>query len=233
VSGAAAPVGHNGAVQRPYRLLGVLAALACAVSLMTLSPAQATEAAARKGPAPAFAAKVPKDTTQVIRTVSTMRWCRQVWCTVTQAWRKDSEGRWDIVREFRSQIGARGWGKRRQGDERSPVGVFKVVTTFTTTQRVGTMPWRKRHRTSIIPGSGAHYNTWMDRGGRSGNRPAMRFGFVIDYNSFRLVPGKGPRPVPGKGFGIFYHTAAPGKALAPTDGCTQLGDPADMAWVLR
>ena len=42
----------------------------------------------------------------------------------------------------------------------------------------------------------------------------------------------GPRPVPGKGSGIFYHTSKPGHRWAPTAGCTQVGNPRQMRWLL-
>ena len=61
----------------------------------------------------------------------------------------------------------------------------------------------------------------------------MRSGWVLDFNRVRLQPGVGPRPVPGKGSGIFYHTSKPGKPWAPTAGCTQVGNPRQMRWLLR
>ena len=198
-------------------------------------PAQAAPAAAASR-APAWAALVPAHTTQVVRTVSSRTYCRKVWCTVTEAWRRKEDGSWTKVREFRSSIGSRGWGKRREGDRRSPVGVFKIKVTFSTTAaNPGEMPWRRRWPTSIVSaGAGPNYNTWVEaRGVRSGDRPSMRSGWVVDYNRVRLSPGVGPRPVPGKGSGIFYHTSKPGHRWAPTEGCTQVGNPRQMRWLLR
>ena len=37
---------------------------------------------------------------------------------------------------------------------------------------------------------------------------------------------------PGKGSGIFYHTSKPGHPWAPTAGCTQVGNPRQMRWLL-
>lgn len=186
--------------------------------------------------APAWAGLVPPRTTQVARTVSSRRYCHRVWCTVTQAWQRDASGRWVKVREFRSTIGSRGWGKRREGDRRSPVGVFRIKITFSTTRaNPGMMPWRRRLPTSNVSDrAGRHYNTWVEvRGLTSGDRPSMRWGLVVDYNFVRLRPGVGPRPVPGKGSGIFYHTSRPGHRWSPTTGCTQLGDPEQMRWLVR
>jgi len=185
---------------------------------------------------PAWAAHLPAGTTQVVRTVSSHEWCRRVWCTVTQAWSKDADGTWTKVRELRSSIGSRGWGKQREGDRRSPVGVYEVKVTFSTTRdNPGRMPWRRRLPTSnVSSAAGPSYNTWVEvRGITSGDRPSMRSGWVLDFNNVRLRPGVGPRPVPGRGSGIFYHTSKPGHRWAPTEGCTQVGDPRGMRWLLR
>jgi L,D-peptidoglycan transpeptidase YkuD (ErfK/YbiS/YcfS/YnhG family) len=195
-------------------------------------PAYAAAPAVRE---PAWAADLPAGTTQVVRTTSSRDYCRQRWCTVTQAWERDDEGTWSMRREFRSTIGSRGWGKQREGDRRSPLGVFEIKVTFTTeAANPGRMPWRQRRATSVVSAAaGANYNTWVEVPGvTSGNRPSMRSGWVVDYNHVRLHPGVGPRPVPGKGSGIFYHTSKPGHRWAPTEGCTQVGNPRQMRWLL-
>jgi L,D-peptidoglycan transpeptidase YkuD (ErfK/YbiS/YcfS/YnhG family) len=215
----------GGVVRRPGSLVAV-AALALSVLVAAPAPAEAWT--------PPWAELVPQGTTQVIRTVSSHQYCRRDWCTVTQAWEKE-EGRWTKVREARSTIGAGGWGKRREGDRRSPNGVFRIKVTFSTTaQSPGAMPWRRRRPTSVVSAAaGPNYNTWLEvRGVTSGDRPSMRAGWVVDYNHVRLRPGAGPRPVAGKGSGIFYHTSAPGRPWAPTAGCTQVGNPRQMRWLL-
>lgn len=215
-------------------MIAPVLALALAASLLAGGASAAPTAPT--APRPGWAALVPEATTQVVRTVSSREHCRRVWCTVTQAWRKDAEGGWTKVREFRSTIGSRGWGKRREGDRRSPVGVFDIKVTFTTTRdNPGRMPWRRRLPTSNVSASaGASYNTWVEVPGiTSGDRPSMRSGWVLDFNNVRLRPGVGPRPVPGRGSGIFYHTSKPGHRWSPTAGCTQVGDPREMRWLLR
>lgn len=186
-------------------------------------------------PGPRWASRLPSRTTQVVRTVSDHRYCARVYCTVTQAWERRS-GTWTMLREFRSTIGPRGWGKTHENDQRSPDGVFRIVVTFSTgEQNPGAMPWRRRLPTSTVSDEhGPFYNTWIEEPGRTdGDRPAMRYGFIVDYNHVRLRPGAGPAPDPTAGSGIFYHTARPGHRWEPTDGCTSLGRPADMRWVLR
>jgi len=182
----------------------------------------------------AFADEIPASTTQVVRTISSHRWCRSVYCTLTQAWEK-TDGQWHLLRQFRSTIGPRGWGKTREGDDRSPVGVYRIVVTFSTGARPGPMPWRRRHATTNVSDTpGPTYNTWMEVPGlRSGNRPSMRWGWWIDYNHPRLTLGEGRAPVQGLGSGIFYHTSKPGHRWAPTEGCTQVGNPRSMRWLVR
>jgi L,D-peptidoglycan transpeptidase YkuD (ErfK/YbiS/YcfS/YnhG family) len=216
------------------RRLGiVLAALLTVTMLVAPTGAQAKNTPVRAGVrSTAFATVVPADTTQVVRTISSHRWCRDVWCTVTQAWEK-RDGTWTLLRQFRSTIGVRGWGKTHEGDMRSPVGVLRIAVTFSTSTRPGAMPWRRRDPSSIVSSAaGPNYNTWLEVPGvTSGDRPSMRWGWWTSYNNARLAPGKGPAPVQGKGSGIFYHTSKPGHPWEPTQGCTQVGNPASMHWL--
>jgi L,D-peptidoglycan transpeptidase YkuD (ErfK/YbiS/YcfS/YnhG family) len=216
------------------RLVPLLLAILLAGTLCTVVPADAARPSAGRAQ-PSWATLVPTGTSQVVRTVSSGTHCRKVWCTVTQAWERGDDGDWTKVREFRSTIGVHGWGKRREGDGRSPVGVYRIKVTFTTgSTNPGEMPWRRRRATSVVSASaGANYNTWLEIPGvRSGNRPSMRSGWVLDFNHVRLRPGIGPRPVPGAGSGIFYHTSKPGHRWAPTAGCTQVGNPRQLRWLL-
>ena len=185
--------------------------------------------------APAFASRVPARTRQVIRTVHSHRWCALRYCTVTEAWLK-TNGQWSKIRSFRSTIGPNGFGKSHEGDMRSPSGVYRIKVTFSTgTHAPGAMPWRRRLPTSIV--TDAHnrfYNTWIEQPGRTdGNRPSMRFGFIVNYNHVRLHPGVGPKPVRGKGCCIFYHTSRPGERWVPTAGCTQVGNWRKMRWIVH
>jgi L,D-peptidoglycan transpeptidase YkuD (ErfK/YbiS/YcfS/YnhG family) len=193
---------------------------------------------------PSWARTLPADTTQVVRTTSTHVWCSQVYCTKTEAWEK-VDGRWQLAKGpgrdgkavFRSTIGPRGFapeGKRREDDGRTPSGIYGIAVTFSATAKnPGTMPWKQRRPGSYVSSShGNDYNTWLEDGSR-GTRPSMQYGFWVAYNNPRLVPGQGPKPVPGLGSGIFYHTSWPNSRWIPTIGCTQIGEPSQMKWVLQ
>ena len=225
------------------RLLPVLVLVATTLAVSGPVVGEATAAASSYTP-PAFAARVPPSTTQVIRTVRTNRWCAKRWCTRTQAWEK-VDGRWRLARlptgtpaDVRSTIGPSGFRSartRHEGDGSTPSGVFPIVVTFSTSASApGAMPWRRRLPTSVVsPTPGRFYNTWIEQRGRTdGARPTMRWGFWVGFNNPRLVVGRGPAPVPGRGSGIFYHTSKPGHRWSPTEGCTNVGDPATMHWVL-
>lgn len=222
----------------------VLSAVVAALVVSTIGAATPTATAATYT-APAFAAKVPAGTTQVVRTVRTNRWCAKVYCTVTQAWTKVG-GRWRLVVRwdgrqavYRSTIGPNGFaaiGKRREGDGRTPSGVYRIAVTFsTTTTNPGAMLWKRRLPTSVVTNyNNWLYNTWIEERGRTdGNRAAMRYGFWVGYNNPRLKAGVGPAPVRGLGSGIFYHTSPIGQKWTPTLACTKVGEPAEMRWILR
>ena len=87
------------------RRLGIVAGVAVAVlttaGLLAPPTAQASAGPQAARPVavpahPAFAARVPASTTQVVRTIPSHRWCKQVWCTVTQAWEKQG-GEWRLL----------------------------------------------------------------------------------------------------------------------------------------
>ena len=211
-------------------------------------PLKASVKGVAQGKAPDWARGLPAETTQALRTVRTNKWCGQIWCTRTEAWEK-VDGAWRIATRgsgkdakeavFRSQVGQNGFASaasRRQGDMRTPSGVYGIVTTFSTTKdRPTEMPWRRRLPTSVVSDAyGKTYNTWVElKGNRSGDRRMMSWGLWIDWNNPRLTVGQGAKPVQGRGSGIFMHTSNAGAPFVPTAGCVQLGDPADMAWIVR
>ena len=130
-------------------------------------------------------------------------------------------GRGPRSASFRSTIGPNGFGKRREGDHRSPSGVYRIRVTFSAgADAPGAMPWKQRRPTSNVTNrAGRLYNTWIEEPWRTnGARASMRWGFIVNYNRPRLQPGVGPKPVAGKGSGIFYHTSLNTRSPLGTDG---------------
>jgi L,D-peptidoglycan transpeptidase YkuD (ErfK/YbiS/YcfS/YnhG family) len=79
---------------------------------------------------------------------------------------------------------------------------------------------------------GPDYNTWLENpAATTGDRPSMRYGFLVDYNHPRLTAGLGPAPVPDAGSGIFFHTSRRGHEFDPTLGCVAVGIPDQMRWI--
>jgi len=176
--------------RRGPRFAAVVAAGVVALLLVPTGPVSAlpgtgygagsTDAAAdqqpRVGRVPAFADRVPRRTRQVVRTVSSRVWCDHVWCTVTQVWRKRADGQWMIVRRFRSSIAPNGFGKQREGDMRSPSGIYRIRITFSTSRDApGPMPWRRRLPTSVVTNHPSRlYTPWIEEQGRTdGDRMSM------------------------------------------------------------
>ena len=137
---------------------------------------------------------------------------------------------------MRAVVGPHGFGKQRAGDGRTPIGTYRIVTTFSTDRRnPGTqMPWRRRQPTTVVSDvPGPLYNTWYEeRGRRDGARPAMRYGFWISWNNPRLIPGRGPAPLQGRGSGIFLHSPPSRDPWKPTQGCVQVSA-RHAGWLVR
>ncbi|MGQ0464120.1 MAG: L,D-transpeptidase family protein [Sporichthyaceae bacterium] len=234
VLGLTLPSGGNRAGAAP-----TLAALA-------KSPTNSELAGPPQPAAPAWAGALPADTSQVLRTTSSTQWCEKVYCSRTEAWEK-VDGTWRIAAGpgeygqavFRSQIGAKGFaapGMRRADDLKTPTGAYAIYTTFSTTaERPTELPWRRRLPTSVVSSEpGSKYNTWIEMPKDvDGDRRMMSWGLWLDYNNPRLEIGVGPAPVAGVGSGIFMHTSNAGKEWVATLACVQIGQPAQMEWVVR
>ncbi|QDG51493.1 DUF1287 domain-containing protein [Persicimonas caeni] len=111
---------------------------------------------------------------------------------------------------------------KKEGDKRSPAGVFGLGTAFGTVEKPyeGDWPWRSvdaRDRWVDDPTS-PHYNTWQRVGAdgkegdwKSAEKLAMyRLGLVVEHNTKDVKKGAGSA--------IFLHTFAVGEGA--TLGCT-------------
>jgi L,D-peptidoglycan transpeptidase YkuD (ErfK/YbiS/YcfS/YnhG family) len=115
---------------------------------------------------------------------------------------------------------------KREGDRRSPAGVFALGPAFGPVTRrpyaPGRWPWRrttKRDRLVDDPRS-PHYNTW-EQLPRDGSHPAWRSAEDLSGYRLGLVVRHNRDPVqPGAGSAIFLHLPDPG--FGPTVGCTAL-----------
>jgi L,D-peptidoglycan transpeptidase YkuD (ErfK/YbiS/YcfS/YnhG family) len=225
-------------------LFAVLIAVLSVAGLVPPTAARAVDAPSSAGTVPAAVQALPLTTRQAVRVTRTNRWCSRIYCTQVHAWQRNSAGQWNRIAissralAVRSQIGPAGFapaGRKRQGDMRTPTGVYRIATTFSVGPNPGTkMPWRQRLATTTVSNRyGRYYNTWIQERGRTdGTRPAMRYGLWVAYNNPRLTPGVGPAPVRGLGSGIFFHVGKPGYEYQPSEGCVQLPNVADMKWLM-
>lgn len=235
-AGTAAP--HNARVRRcDAWFLGVL--LSCA---------------ACAAPTPGLPGSVvPPGSTQALL-VTSVRW--DATDAALQRWRLDGEGAWRAVGEAVPVTLGRaglGWGRglhdaeaaagpdKREGDGRSPAGVFTIGTAFGYgAEAPEGMSWPYRSAGArdyfVDEASSADYNRWRRIPDGEANLPEVRWGSfermrrddhvyevgaVIEHNE---------RCVPGAGSAIFLHVwGAPG---APTSGCTAMSRD-DVLTVLR
>ena len=228
------------------RSVSTVAALGSLAALLAVGvPATSAPGAGRASTTvavPVSVRRLPADTRQAVRVVASDRWCREVYCAQLEAWERGPDEQWRRARidggeeAVRAVVGPHGFGKQRAGDGRTPLGTYRIVTTFSTdaTRSGIRMPWRRRTPTTVVSDvPGPLYNTWYEeRGRRNGARPAMRYGFWISWNNPRLTPRRGPAPVPGKGSGIFLHSPPAKDPWHPTQGCVQVTT-SDAGWLVR
>jgi len=149
------------------------------------------------------------------------------------AYEREAAG-WRVVfGPWAARVGSRGMapeGAKREGDGRTPSGVFGFDFFFGVAPDPGVrFPYRSITQAAVWDDDPASplYNQWVDLGSQSAGvdpepmytRPAYDHGAVIAYNTTRT---------PGLGSAIFLHVSTGG----PTAGCVSL--PADqLVQVLR
>ena len=149
------------------------------------------------------------------------------------AFARTAQGWRQVYGPWTARIGYHGFapaGHKREGDGRTPTGVFGFQFMFGVEPNPGVRyPYRPALSTSWWDddSASAHYNEWVDsRTGYPGRDPeamrqvpSYRYGAVIGYNLART---------PGLGSAIFLHVAHTGA----TSGCVSLPEPELLA-VLR
>ena len=121
--------------------------------------------------------------------------------------------------------GGDGAPHKREGDRRSPAGVFRLTGAFGTREKIAglklpAVPLSPTLEAVDDPAS-RHYNRIVNRAGiaRPDWHSAERMGAVRDY-ALGLVVAHNPRAVPGAGSCIFLHVRS--GARTGTAGCTVL-----------
>jgi zinc D-Ala-D-Ala dipeptidase len=197
------------------------------------------------GPPPApvpspYVTPVPGDTRQLI-VVVTPGW-DSVSGSLYRFERRDARAEWrSAAPPVAVVVGRSGlaWGRglydasrekgpaKREGDAKSPAGVFRLGTAFGFDSMQPRMPYVQLTATSecVDDPASTHYNTLIDRGSvshvdwTSGERmrdedPFYRLGVFVQHNSMPATPGAGSC--------IFLHVW--GGPTTPTTGCTALDE---------
>lgn len=130
-------------------------------------------------------------------------------------------GIWRQIASFAGNVGSKGFIYNKvEGDGHSPIGIFSLGTAFGRYANPGTsMTYRKSTTNDywVDDSKSSLYNTWQ-KGPVSGRWnsaekmyiPQYNYGFVINYNTAKRIPGKGS--------GIFFHVWS--GAGHGTAGCT-------------
>jgi L,D-peptidoglycan transpeptidase YkuD (ErfK/YbiS/YcfS/YnhG family) len=146
-------------------------------------------------------------------------------------WLRTSDGAWHMYRgEVTARVGVHGMStSKREGDGKTPIGVFPVGIGFGWYSNPGTkLYWRIADSNSrwVDDSDSAYYNLWMQApaAGRWDSAERMRitpytYGMQIAYNRERT---------PGKGSAIFLHLPTGGA----TAGCVAV-DKATVIAALR
>lgn len=124
-------------------------------------------------------------------------------------YRKNAEGIWELVVETDADVGKNGiTGKKREGDGKTPSGVYSFTLAFGILDNPGAlMEYRKVKNTSywVDDGSSPYYNQWVESDEVQGSfssehliehNPSYRYALNISYNTQRE---------PGLGSAIFLH----------------------------
>ncbi|MFJ9693383.1 L,D-transpeptidase family protein [Kitasatospora sp. NPDC101183] len=175
--------------------------------------------AAIPGLGPAFSAKIPAGTNQVL--VATGQ-DKNTDKNSVVLWTRTPEGRWLAGETWQGHNGKNGWtADHNQGDLRSPIGVFSLTDAGGRLDNPGSKVPYDKDPSFVVSGTGFF-----------GDQLAGSFDYVIAIN-YNRVAGSSPldmrRPMgASKGGGIWLHVDHDG----PTHGCVSI--PEDkMAQLIR
>ena len=161
------------------------------------------------------------------------------WIQGTTAWismhEKNSAGEWEQIMTTPGFIGKNGMGKVREGDNKTPVGMFKFDYAFGIAADPGcAIPYVQVNNNHYWSGDGNYkYNQFVDAREvpASFNKDAGEH--LIDYApeyTYALNMGYNAECTPGKGSALFMHCFGAKKPW--TGGCVALPE-AKMLFVMQ
>jgi L,D-peptidoglycan transpeptidase YkuD (ErfK/YbiS/YcfS/YnhG family)/D-alanyl-D-alanine dipeptidase len=139
-----------------------------------------------------------------------------------------TNGSWVIVDEMPANIGRNGMGKTREGDQKSPTGIFSLGSAFGTAPPPAGISYPYRMLTEddywVDDSRSQLYNQWV----------RFKEGYWKDWNSaeclaqetvaykYAVVVNYNPAREPGKGSAVFLHVRT--GENTPTQGCTAVSE---------
>ena len=215
------------------KMIRLLACAAFAAICLLLAPLQGASAAEASKPSPAWVAALPA-----------ARGASQLFVVggvgQTTAWvslhEKDADGAWHQLMTTPGFIGRDGLGKTREGDGKTPVGVFRFTMAFGISPDPGSvMPYTQIDENFYWSGDtrpGMKYNQMVDIRELPG-LDTEGSEHIVDYDPhyrYCLNIGYNEAGTPGLGSAIFLHCFGPNKPY--TGGCVAI--PEDkMVFVLH
>lgn len=142
---------------------------------------------------------------------------------------KKNDGQWEYVgKSMSGVIGKKGFavpGKKREGDGKSPSGIFALQTAFGYNESIRTkMPYRQALADDLWVDDihADDYNRWVKKDQTKAvsyekmkrDDDLYKYGFVIEYNTAPVVKGHGSA--------IFFHIWR-GENI-PTEGCVAVSE---------
>jgi L,D-peptidoglycan transpeptidase YkuD (ErfK/YbiS/YcfS/YnhG family)/D-alanyl-D-alanine dipeptidase len=145
-------------------------------------------------------------------------------------------GRWKVAGQMQANIGRDGMGKTKEGDCKSPTGIFSLASAF----GIVPPPERLRYPYRML----TEYDYWVDDSQSQLYNQWVRFkgGYWKDWGSaeclgkeaiaykYAVIINYNTERQPGKGSAIFLHVRTGEKN--PTQGCTAVSE-SDMFEILH
>ena len=154
-------------------------------------------------------------------------------CTLTMH-QKNKEGLWEEILHTDGVIGANGLYKEKEGDKKTPVGVFSFIKAFGLKEDPGTaFPYTKVDDTMhwVDDPESKYYNLFVSTRDVTPDWTSSEhlIEYVTAYN-YCLALNYNPERTPYKGCAIFLHCPKPDKT--PTSGCIGIPEK-DMLFIMQ
>lgn len=138
-------------------------------------------------------------------------------------YQKEKAGNWRMLLKTKANIGKNGLGKIKEGDGKTPIGIFSIGMALGREKRMKT----KLPYVMIYPDlywvddpDSFYYNQLVDncKVGKEWKTAEHLWDYTVEYEYMIEIKYNQER-IPGKGSGIFLHCSNGG----PTEGCISIG----------